>query len=272
MPYELIALDLDDTLLKEDLTISVANREALREASRRGIRIVLASGRNIHSMRRYAEELDAAGAGEYMICTNGAEILETSTGKRVYAQSMDGGFCREFAKELASRGFPWQVYEDGFIKTSRMNPWAEEDRRLTGQPLAEIPPGEIDGLLGRGQTKFVVPGTPERIARLHAELSALFEGRAEVVITKPFFLEILAPGVDKGAALARLCAILGLDLSRTIAAGDAMNDLGMLRTAGLACVPANAIPEAKCLAGWVSDRSNEEDFVAQIVRRFVLQA
>jgi len=272
MPYELIALDLDDTLLKEDLTISAANREALREASRRGIRIVLASGRNIHSMQRYAEDLDAAGPGEYMICTNGAEILETATGRRIFAQAMDGELCREVARELAARGFPWQVYEGGIIKTNRMNPWAEEDRRLTGQALEAIAPEEVDPLLGRGQTKFVVPGTPSSIARLHAELSALFAGRAEVLISKPYFLEILAYGVDKGNALARLCTILGLDLSRTMAAGDAMNDLGMLRTTGLACVPANAIPEAKALADWVSERSNEEDFVAEMVRRFALGA
>ena len=272
MPYELIALDLDDTLLKEDLTISPANREALREASRRGIRIVLASGRNIHSMKRYAEDLEAAGPGEYMICTNGAEILETATGRRIFAQAMDGGLCREVARELAARGFPWQVYEDGIIKASRLNPWAEEDRRLTGQALAAIAPGELDSLLGRGQTKFVVPGTPPAILRLHAELSSLFAGRAEVLISKPYFLEILACGVDKGNALARLCGILGLDLSRTMAAGDAMNDLGMLRTAGLACVPSNAIPEAKALADWVSERSNDEDFVAEMVGRFALGA
>lgn len=272
MPCKLIALDLDDTLLREDLTISAANRDALREASGRGIRIVLASGRNIHSMKRYAEELGVAGPGEYMICTNGAEILETATGRRVFAQAMEGGLCRDIAGALGERGFPWQVYEDGVIKTSRMNPWAEEDRRLTGQALREIAPEEIAPLLGRGQAKFVVPGTPPAIARLHAELSALFAGRAEVLVSKPYFLEILACGVDKGAALARLCATLGLDLSLTMAAGDAMNDLGMLRTAGLACVPANAIPEAKALADWVSERSNEEDFVAGMVRRFVLDA
>lgn len=274
MPIELIALDLDDTLLRSDLTISPGNIAALREASARGVRIVLASGRNIHSMKRYAEALDAAGPGEYMICTNGAEILETATGKRVFAQSMEPALCREVVAAIEGRDFPWQVYEGGKIKASRRNHWAEEDMRLTGQVVVEIGEEGEDGreaLLSRGQTKFLAPGEPARISALFQELSSMFRGRAEVLISKPCFLEVLAEGVDKGAALARLCAILGLGMERTLAAGDAMNDLGMLSAAGFSCAPANAIPEAKARASWVSGRSNEEDFVAEIVRRFVLE-
>lgn len=270
MPYELIALDLDDTLLRADLSISPANRQALREATEAGIRVVLASGRNIHSMLRYARDLGIDLPGEYMICTNGAEIVETATALRVHARTLDGPFCREVAAVLAEKGFPWQVYEDGLIKGRSRHAWSELDTSLTGQPFVVIPEDELPGLLDRGQTKFLVPGAPADISRLHAELSLLFGDRAEVVISKPYFLEILAPGADKGVALERLCAILGLDPANTMAAGDAMNDLGMLGAAGLACVPANAIPEAKARAGWVSELTNEEDFVADVVKRFLL--
>ena len=51
---KLIALELDDTLLRADLTISEENKQALQRAENLGIHIVLASGRNYHSMRRYA--------------------------------------------------------------------------------------------------------------------------------------------------------------------------------------------------------------------------
>jgi hypothetical protein len=272
MPIDLIALDLDDTLLRADLTISDRNIAALRAASARGVRIVLASGRNIHSMRRYAEQLDAAGPGEYLICANGAEIVETDTCRVLYSRIIDGPLCLEIAAAIRARGFPWQVYENGRIRTTRGNFWADEDSRLTGQPCLPFGPGEEEELLARGQIKFVIPGEPERIRVLHAEMSALLAGRAEVFTSKPYFLEILAEGVDKGAALSRLCAVLGLDVGRTLAAGDAMNDLGMLRAAGLGCAPSNAIPEAKLAAGFVSGLTNEEDFVAEIVERFVLAA
>lgn len=270
MPIRLIALDLDDTLLRADLRISEANKTALKKASALGLRIVLASGRNIHSMKSYAEELDAAGPGEYMICTNGAEILETATGRRLYERGIEGGLCREIAAALKARGFSYQVYEGGTIYASQANRWTEEDRRLTGQRLQIIAPEEEADFLARGQVKFVVPGEPEKIMILLAQMRELFAGRAEVLTSKPYFLEILASGVDKGEGLRRLCELLEIGLEDTMAAGDAMNDLGMLGAAGLACVPSNAVPAAKALAGHVSALTNDEDFVADVVERFVL--
>ena len=101
-------------------------------------------------------------------------------------------------------------------------------------------------------------------------MTALFGDRAEILISKPFFLEVLARDVDKGDALARLCSILGIDIERSIACGDAMNDVGMLRAAGLGCAPSNAIAAAKEAAAFVSTRSNEDGFVADVVERFIL--
>jgi Cof subfamily protein (haloacid dehalogenase superfamily) len=270
MPIELIALDLDDTLLRTDLTISEHNRRALRAASAQGVRIVLASGRNIYSMKRYAEELDAAGSGEYMICSNGAEIVETATGRRIHEVKIAGPLCHEIVAALGARGFPYQVYEDGQILANKLSAWTEKDMKLSGQPYRIVSAEEEALLLDRGQMKFVIPGEPERIEVLKKELSELFDGRAEVLTSKPYFLEILAAGVDKGDALSRLCGFLGLGIEKTLAAGDAMNDLGMLRAAGLGCAPSNANPAAKAAAGYISPLSNEEDFVADIVERFVL--
>lgn len=265
MPIKLIASDLDDTLLREDLSISPRNRRALAAAAARGIKIVLASGRNIHSMKRYAQELGLDGPGEYMICTNGAEILETASGLRIYEDAIDGALCREVAEAVDGLGLPWQVYEDGFIRISAPNPWSDLDQRLTGQVVKPITPGERDAFLARGQTKFLVPGDAQRIAVVLPQLQAAFAGRAEVLTSKPYFLEILPLGVDKGRALERLCAMLGIGLAEVLAIGDSMNDLGMLKAAGQSWTPANGIPEAKAVAGRVCALTHEEDAVAAII-------
>ncbi len=265
MPIKLIACDLDDTLLREDLSISSRNREALAQAAARGIRIVLASGRNIHSMGRYARELGLEGPGEYMICTNGAEILETATGRRIHESRIEGGLCLEIVAAIEERGLPWQVYEDGYIWVSAPNPWAELDQRLTGQVVRPIAPEERQAFLARGQVKFVVPAQPERIAEVLPELQAHFAGRAEVLISKPYFLEVLPLGVDKGEALRLLCGILGIGLEDVLAMGDSMNDLGMLRAAGQSWAPANGLPEIRAAADRVSHLSHEEDAVAHMI-------
>lgn len=268
MPIRLIALDLDDTLLHSDLSISAPNREALRLAHGAGANIVLASGRNIYSMGKYARLLGLEGPKDYLIASNGAEIIETASGRLLEEHRMPPELCREVAAALRHRGFPYQVYIKGRILWSDRNEWTEEDSRLTGLPNERIL--DENALFATGQVKFVIPGDPKRIPALRAELSEDFAGRAEFVISKPYFLEALAAGVNKGRALESLASILGIPLEETMACGDAMNDLEMLCAAGLGCAPINAVPEAKKAADYVSLRTNDEDFVAEAVRRFVL--
>ncbi|HOX33843.1 MAG TPA: Cof-type HAD-IIB family hydrolase [Spirochaetales bacterium] len=268
MPVELIALDLDDTLLRTDLTVSEANRAALAEARAAGIRVVLASGRNIHSMRHYARLLELEGPEDYLICSNGAEIIESATGRILDERRLAPELCAEAARAIEERGFPWQIYEEGLIHVNRPNPWALEDSKLTGQPAILLE--DEEALFARGLIKFVVPGEPERIEGLRRELSALFAGRAAVLTSKPYFLEVLALGVDKGEALGRLSASLGIPMERVMAVGDAMNDLGMVRAAGHGSAPANAIPAVKAAARHVASRTNDEDAVAELVRGVAL--
>ena len=268
MKVDLIALDLDDTLLRTDLTISAVNQKSIERASARGIRVVLASGRNVHSMRAYAETLSLVGPGDYMICSNGAEILHSRSGHILDERRLAPAFCAEIASAIEARGFPWQVYEEGLIHVSRPNDWARADSRLTGQPAILIENREE--LFANGLIKFVVPGEPARIASLVKELSELFSGRAIVLTSKPYFLEVLSVDADKSAALERLVGMLDISLARVMVVGDAMNDLGMIRVAGFSCAPANAIPEVRAAARYVSSKTNEENAVSDLIERIAL--
>jgi len=268
MPVELIALDLDDTLLRTDLTISAVNLAALAEVSAAGIRIVLASGRNIHSMRDYAKLLGLDGPDDYLICSNGAETLEAATGSVLDERRLEPGFCVEIAQAIEAHGFPWQIYEHGCIQVSRPSRWALQDGRLSGLPVILLE--DKQAAFAEGLVKFVIPGEPDSIEALRPQLKKLFAGRAEVFTSKPYFLEVLALGVDKGAALGRLAASLGISMERVMAMGDAMNDLGMVGAAGHGSAPANAVPAVKAAARHVSAFTNDQDAVADLVRRVAL--
>lgn len=269
MSIKLIALDLDDTLLRADLSISGANRQALQDAENAGIEIVLASGRNYISMTEYTLLLGLNRQGNYLICSNGAETLEADTGRIVEQLRFSGEFCHEIAADIEEHGFPWQVYMNGKIYCSEINPWALRDKHLTGQPV-ELAPGK-DILFRDGQVKFVIPGEPARIARLYAEFAATYADRAEVMTSKPYFLELLPPGADKGSALSRLTSRLGISMTSVMAIGDAMNDLGMVKASGYGCAPANALDTVKAAARFVSEKTNEEDAVADLIRSIALK-
>jgi Cof subfamily protein (haloacid dehalogenase superfamily) len=263
MDIRLIALDLDDTTLDSRLEISQANIDAVAAAEEAGIEIVLASGRNLGSMRRFVLLLGLDRPGNYLVCSNGAETHEAATGAFVERLSLSEPFCREIVSAVESQGYSWQVYLDDRIYTSEMNAWAILDQRLSGLPLMAAPPREE--LFKGGQTKFVIPGDPEGIADLERILAAAFEGRAVVVTSKPYFLEILPLGADKGSALSRLTERLGIPMGSVMAIGDAMNDLGMIKSVGWGCAPANAREEVKKAACVVSSFTNEENAVADLI-------
>ena len=268
MPYELIALDLDDTLLHTDLGISEANRSALKEAHGNGAKIVLASGRNLVSMEKYSAFLGLTGPDDYIIASNGAQIIATATERVLYERTLPPETCRLAAQALRAVGLPWQIYVNGTIYYSEGNDWIKEDSRLSGMPNEPI--GDVESFFTEGQIKFVAPGDADKMPARLAEVARLLSGKAEVLVSKPYFLEVLPLGVDKGEALRVLAETLGIPLERCIACGDAMNDLGMLKTAGLGCAPANATSIVKEAAGYISELTNDQDFVADIVRRFVL--
>lgn len=263
VPIRLIALDLDDTLLRADLTISDRNKEALQRAENMGIHIVLASGRNYHSMRRYAEELFIHRRGDYLIGSNGAQLIRASSGRLIEDLKLPAAFCKQMAMELEQKGYFWQLYIGGKIYCNRMNKWAIMDQEFTGQPLEVI--RDFDTILSDNQTKILVCGEPEQIEALYRRLVDSIGNQAEIVTSKPYFLEILPKGATKGAALERLTARLGIDMESVLAIGDARNDYDMISKAGCGCAPANAADEIRAIARYISARTNEEDAVAEIL-------
>lgn len=137
------------------------------------------------------------------------------------------------------------------------------DTHLTGQPL--IVSTDKEETFSKGEVKLVIAGEPEKIAPLYEVFKKEYEGKAEVVTSKPYFLEILPLGANKGAALTRLARHLGIPMESVMAIGDAMNDLSMIEAAGFGCAPANALDEVKRRARYVSKFSNDEDAVADLI-------
>lgn len=268
MNVRLVAIDLDDTLLKTDLSVSEGNRRALRRAEAAGIRIVLASGRNFISMSEYTAMLHLDKSGNYLICSNGAEILEAGDGRVIGQLRFSPQTCLDIASDIEDHGFPWQVYNDGKIICSRPNSWAMRDRQLTGQPL--VVSVSKEETFARGEVKFVIPGDPEKIALLYAEFKEKYAGKAEIMTSKPYFLEVLPYGANKGAAMTRLADYLHIPMGAVMAIGDAMNDMSMIESAGYGCAPANALDEVKARARVVSAFTNEEDAVADLIASVAL--
>ena len=116
-------------------------------------------------------------------------------------------------------------------------------------------------------TKLLMTGTPADMQRAEEELANLVGNRMDVFRSAPFFLELVPKGIDKAQSLLRLLAKVNLIPSDMIAFGDGYNDLSMLRLAGMGVAMANAAPEVRAEADYIT-LSNEEDGIAAALQHF----
>ena len=263
----LIALDLDDTLLTEELTISDTNRRAVRAAEDAGITVLLASGRTLFSMKPYGHDLGMWGRSGFMIANNGATVLGTDNQQILLEKPLEPALALDVWEIVKGHGLTMQYYGEGEIYASGPSRWTEEDGRLTGQSWHLVDSFEASLTLPR--TKFVIPGDPELLVRLERVLKERFGSGANLFTSKPYFLEVLRADADKGTALEYVASRLGLEACEVMAVGDSMNDLGMLAWAGTGVAMANARDKVKQAADYVTLRSHQEHGVAEAIERFI---
>ncbi|MDR2485724.1 MAG: HAD family hydrolase [Treponema sp.] len=121
----MIALDLDDTLLRSYLSISYRTRNAIKRAEAAGIVLVLASGRSPAAMERFARLLRMHKRPGYLICNNGTIIQESHTGKIVYTIQIPVQPALTAFDLANAEGFPVQLYDDDILYVSKPNEFAD---------------------------------------------------------------------------------------------------------------------------------------------------
>ena len=263
MPIEYIVTDCDDTLLHDDLTISDYTQSILQEAHRRGIHVILASGRSAASVRPIAEKLNLSEP--YIACNGGMTIADGQIIEEIVFSVETARACAAFYNE---HDIYWQYYSGEHFYYSReceYNVSYSQSSFLSG-----ILVGNDPRVIDHPIPKVLGIDTPERIAVAYPLAVARFEGLANVVLSKPFFLELNPLGASKGDALARLAAKLPLTPDNTIVFGDSLNDLSMIRWSNHSVAVKNARDEVKQAARFVCE-ANNDDGVAKMIEHYVLR-
>jgi Cof subfamily protein (haloacid dehalogenase superfamily) len=254
----LAAIDLDGTLLRPDGSLSKRSRAALERARASGIRTVLVTARGPRSVRVLAADLGLDGSA---ICSNGAITLDLSSGEVVRTQPLGTEIAARLVRELRSRlpGILFAAETEEIVLEPGFAAWEWEPptgtRYADGLELVAEP---VAKLIVRHDTHAL-----EAIAEAARELAG---DDAAVTIPGPWTVEISAAGVSKAAALAELCAELGVEAAEVVAFGDYPNDLPMLEWAGHAVAVANAHPDVLAAADEVT-ASNADDGVALVLER-----
>jgi Cof subfamily protein (haloacid dehalogenase superfamily) len=264
----MLAIDLDDTLLRSDQTISFHTRNTIRKAEAVGCVVVLASGRIPAAMEQFARLLGLHKRPGYLICNNGTMIQESHTGKLIYEAKIPAKLALTAYDLAAAEGFPVQLYEDDIMYISRPNEFADYDQKLTG--LRQVVVENFRAMVGSGCYKLIIPGDPMILKPLEQILRTYIGDEVNIVASKPYFLEILPHNVDKGTGLARVAGALGIHRSAVLAIGDSLNDEAMLRWAGVGVAMVNGDDRIKDMAAMITNKSNDDDGVADLIERYIL--
>lgn len=264
MPVRLVYLDVDGTLLTPDREISVATKHALGRARDRGVLIGLATGRKYDSALPYARE---AGAEAPMILYNGGRVVTREEGRALHREDLPVHFARRALALLDGYDIQCNLYVDDELYVRELTPRLRESMEKDGVKAEVV--GDLAPLLNRDPAKLLLIGPGEELEAFREQYLRGLASPPNLVRSEPTYLEILPPGVSKGAALERVCRLLDIPLACTAAVGDSFNDVEMLETAGLGIAMGNSPEAVRRRADAVTD-SNSEDGVARALERYVL--
>ena len=243
---KIIALDLDGTLLDSEKRLSPENYAALAKASAAGIEIVPTTGRFFDAMPQVVRDLPFL---HYAITINGAEVYDIRARRAVCRAEIPLQQAEEIMHYLD--GFPvvYDCYMDGWgymtrtlqEKCGEYAPDIHYFEMLTRfrKPVDNL----IDFIRERGhdvqKIQFFMKDASAKL-RWMDELEQRFP---DIIATSSVVnnIELNNVHASKGKGLAALCSYLGCDISETIAFGDGLNDLSMIRAAGLGVAMENAV-------------------------------
>jgi Cof subfamily protein (haloacid dehalogenase superfamily) len=261
MRIDLIALDLDGTLLDPSENVSQANRAAIRLALEGGIRVVLVTGRGVDLPIRVSRELNL---NLPVICCHGALIKDFQANRTLYHLPVPMQYAKPMVDFAMEHSLSVALYaEESFWRIEGSHVYMDD---MTGPAWREVP--SFDVVLASGAPTFMRFLGEPTVERMLAEFGDWpLNFRRETWFD---FVEcaVLNRDASKRTALARFCGDFQIASETVLAIGDSRNDVPMLRWAGVGVAMGNASDEVKQSVRYVT-ASNTEDGVALALERFI---
>lgn len=262
--FDLLALDIDGTLLDDHFAIPPRHREAVCAAKEAGVQIALVSGRALPAVRPYYAELGIEGLA---VSCNGARVTRVPQGVDLFHRPLEPRHAEAIIRECEARDLHLNVYVGDHLYAREYTPWARLYHERTGSRCEEHP--NLASLAAAGPTKLLIVSDSNTGARLADEFRARFGGELYVTLTMPEYVEFMHRDVSKADGLAKTAQALGIDRSRVAAAGDSYSDISMIQWAGLGIAMANGVEPCKAVADVVAPPSSDNG-LAWAIEQYVL--
>lgn len=289
MAIRWIVTDMDGTLLDSRDRISDRTKNCLLECQKKGIRLILASGRSYIRLLPYVHQLSMKEYDGCLIEINGLALNRLKTGERqVFAQLWEKEI-QELFSFLSRMQVEIQGYEDESVYywiPQWQRPFKIREREEKGYPPDHPLVASAWSWVTTNQNNYPVvreifsvqelprhinklncTDTPEKMRRVYAALGERFSGRYEMTRTCPRLVEIAPAGITKGRTLKRFMQQEGVSPDEVIVFGDGENDVDMFRQVRYSIAMGNAEDFVKEQAFDVT-ASNDEDGLALALQKY----
>jgi HAD superfamily hydrolase (TIGR01484 family) len=278
--YRILALDVDGTLLDADGTLRPRTAAAVARAARAGIRPVLCTGRRYRRARPIAEQL---GLDAPLVCNSGSIVKDPAVHRTLWRADFDAPLLAAILDVFRAQDHPAVTFTD---RTPDDFDFVVE-RAPTGRPLfdeyvslnrahAEVDPGwTAPGRAAGGQHFHLCAiGTRPEMLAFEQEVLARLAGAVQTFVQKSpnytgTMCEVLRRDASKWSGILHLAELWGVDPAEICAVGDDMNDVPMLRGAGLGVAMGHAPAAVRAVADHVT-ADHDNDGVAVLVDQVLL--
>lgn len=258
----LLALDLDGTAVNRQGHLGEETKVALLAARSRGHLVVFATGRRDIDMFSFWPESKYA---DYLLLNNGGKLIRTADNAVLFNDTIDAETAKTLISHCLSRNWQLHVISGDYWGINKWNDGLQSYIDFLGtapvryDALEQTPWQSVEGFMATVDREPIC-------AFIEEEGLPLSYTPSEETCT-----DIMAKNISKWGGLQRLLTLLNLPASRVIAAGDYTNDLPMIRGAGIGVAVANALPEVKAAADYVTVRDCDRDAVAEIIEKFLTE-
>ncbi|MCJ7840430.1 Cof-type HAD-IIB family hydrolase [Lederbergia sp. NSJ-179] len=269
MIYKLLALNLDGTLLQDNGRINKVTREAIEFVRDKDVKIILTTSRNFPSAKRVAKSLKME---DHIVAHHGA-FIGKELDKPVFIKRIPEDLTNEIIGLLESFSCQIKVIHEQFMIGNKMSLPNHLRARVVFQKANRLAYSEqyVDHLREELQDNPISPTMIEILFEHkndRADAKKVFEelyDEIECIESSPFQLTIVPTKVSKLRSVQYLCEQHGIKREEVVAIGSDLDDLPLIKWAGLGVAMGNAPAEVRKAADWIT-RSYEDNGVAYMVK------
>ena len=290
--YNLIAIDLDGTLLNSNGIISHETKETLQKIKDKDIKIVLASGRMVDSIKTISNEI---GNQKYLIAGNGAIVYDIEKQEILYKNYLKKEKVLDVIKICEENSIYYNIYTENELLTTSLkynvlyyhkeNANREEKDRMkisiVNNMYEYVLNSKRDDYLKIticDEDRMIFNSIIRKIKQIkeidvldveHMSRKNIVQG-TETIELNYSYTEVSAQNVDKWEAINYILQQENIHKDHVIAIGDNINDKKMIENAGLGIAMAGSAPAVTEIANIVTAENNNEDGVAKELKKIVL--